>query len=724
VGVVDLVELDGCWAVVMELADGLDLHTILSHGPVPPRAALQIVAEIASALHSMWIVEDGGLPLHLVHRDLKPSNLVITRDGEVRILDFGLAVSQIVEREARTATDMVAGTLRYMSPERFEGAVDGPADIYSLGVILLDMFRLHLRVSGFCTADELEARLSPALEKLEKAAGWEVAALARRLLAHDPMMRPTAIEVSRECRRLAPLAEGPDLVDWALADVAELADQVTERLVDVSLVGSTLSAGAQVHRSAEPEAPASLPLALLAVPVVVAFLVVGLVAGTFVVGGLAGVGMATLNPAQTVQLDGVDPVLEGLASGAMPSGISADGRTVAFARDGKLYRQVLGEEPVQVEVEGKVLEALIHPDGARIAYRDEKGVVLAGDGAPRRLMADAYLEGWGPDGERLLLLRPDGEEALEAGSGGLVDIDLRTGEQIRFPGDRYLAGRYLDDGTVVAATGAGLVHLEGREVLPLDQRVDRFTVVDDIVVATVFDGVRSRLFTRRLDTAPVDALTFDRAVFRLGPASDGQVLFHDTEKVARARLLDLTGRRVVGERIVPLDSRVQSAFLHPDGKRVSAMTPEADVRPGHELEVRERLRMVDLDGKVVESLGTVPLRDWLPAGLSRDGLVRWVIDRTPDGAGILKGVSVERSSPPDVKASFDLNRVVDIWMDPDGRRVAAGDTAGSLFVAPVAEPLDLGAPLPVQDRRILGWTHDGRLFLLDDRETLALLGPP
>jgi serine/threonine protein kinase len=129
-------QLDGRWAVIMEYVDGWSCARVLrAHGAMPTRAAVEVIMEVARALHTVWFHPGpDGRPLHLIHRDLKPENIQITPSGEVKVLDFGLAKANF-DRQAAT-TEGLVGTLGYVAPERFEGQEGDRTDIYSLGVVL------------------------------------------------------------------------------------------------------------------------------------------------------------------------------------------------------------------------------------------------------------------------------------------------------------------------------------------------------------------------------------------------------------------------------------------------------------------------------------------------------------------------------------------------------------------------------------------------------------
>lgn len=127
--------------IVCELLDGQNLRQVLRTGALPIRKAIDYAKQVAHALaqaHAKGIV----------HRDLKPENLFLTRDGQIKILDFGLAklkydpvavsTTDTVE-PAQTETGVILGTAGYMAPEQVLGQkVDHRADIFNLGAILFE----------------------------------------------------------------------------------------------------------------------------------------------------------------------------------------------------------------------------------------------------------------------------------------------------------------------------------------------------------------------------------------------------------------------------------------------------------------------------------------------------------------------------------------------------------------------------------------------------------
>src|SRR5512141_746313 len=128
--------------LVMELLEGATLRDKLDSGPIPPKQAVEYALQIAKGLSAAH--EKG-----IVHRDLKPENLIVSKDGHLKILDFGLAKraeqGKTDETSAPTASKytepgVVMGTVGYMSPEQVRGLpVDHRSDIFSFGAILYEL---------------------------------------------------------------------------------------------------------------------------------------------------------------------------------------------------------------------------------------------------------------------------------------------------------------------------------------------------------------------------------------------------------------------------------------------------------------------------------------------------------------------------------------------------------------------------------------------------------
>jgi len=119
--------------IVMEYVEGLELSNLISRGPVKVSEATRIVAELLAAID---YAHDSGV----VHRDIKPSNIMLTRSGQVKVLDFGIARAVTDAFTDLTQTTAILGTAAYFSPEQARGeSVDARTDIYAIGVVFFEM---------------------------------------------------------------------------------------------------------------------------------------------------------------------------------------------------------------------------------------------------------------------------------------------------------------------------------------------------------------------------------------------------------------------------------------------------------------------------------------------------------------------------------------------------------------------------------------------------------
>lgn len=199
-------KLGGYWAIVMEYVPGASCRALVRHrGPFPPKVALEVVQEVARALDHLFHQRGPhDRPLQLIHRDIKPGNIQLTRSGEVKLLDFGVARARFAAREAHT-THAIQGTYGYIAPERLQGIETPAADVFSLGMVLYKL------ITGGPTDRQVmeEAR--------DRTRGAERAALdlAVRMSNTDPLERPTLREVESLAADLARRMEGPTLRQWA-----------------------------------------------------------------------------------------------------------------------------------------------------------------------------------------------------------------------------------------------------------------------------------------------------------------------------------------------------------------------------------------------------------------------------------------------------------------------------------------------------------------------------
>ena len=229
--------------VVMELLDGETLASRLGGGPLPRSQAIDIAVQMARGLAA---AHDKGL----VHRDLKPENIFLLRDGQVKILDFGLA-RQVSGAETDVTTvrttdpGTVLGTMGYMAPEQARGQqqVDARADLFSFGAVLYEMLSGRAAFRRATSADTMTAVLTedpPPLEAADLQLPVALQRVVERCLAKNREQRfqsakdlAFALETSRGSSRdsgarlpLPPQPRGArqwTWVPWALAGAATIA---------------------------------------------------------------------------------------------------------------------------------------------------------------------------------------------------------------------------------------------------------------------------------------------------------------------------------------------------------------------------------------------------------------------------------------------------------------------------------------------------------------------
>jgi formylglycine-generating enzyme required for sulfatase activity/dienelactone hydrolase len=192
VTIYDIEEAEGSTFIAMELVEGKPLDRVLADRQLPVAKALDLGGQIASALEA---AHTGGI----VHRDIKPANIIVTPDGRVKVLDFGLA--KLFERapaqETMTAyatrPGLVMGTPAYMSPEQAEGRpVDARSDIFSLGAVLYEMLTGRRPFAGNSDIGLITAILRdqpPPVRTLRSDVPASVQAIVDRCLAKDPAAR-------------------------------------------------------------------------------------------------------------------------------------------------------------------------------------------------------------------------------------------------------------------------------------------------------------------------------------------------------------------------------------------------------------------------------------------------------------------------------------------------------------------------------------------------------
>lgn len=215
VAVHELSVIDGSYVVCMEYVDGADLGALLA-GELPPLELVLLVAEeLALALDYVHAAGELGL----VHRDVSPSNILVSRAGEVKLADLGIA-------KATTLAEVTRGNVRkgkyaYMSPEQVAGKpLRSSSDLFSLGIVLYQLLMGRRPFDGdsvLATMENIKRAEPPPVDGIRA----EVAPIVTRLLQADPARRySSAAELQRDLQAVRwrlPVSSPLDLASWVTA---------------------------------------------------------------------------------------------------------------------------------------------------------------------------------------------------------------------------------------------------------------------------------------------------------------------------------------------------------------------------------------------------------------------------------------------------------------------------------------------------------------------------
>jgi len=301
----DFGDLGGQPFIAMEFIDGVPLDVLLdARGTFPLAVAVEAAIQICAGLEHAHNVQDDGVPAELVHRDLKPANVMLTRNGSVKVLDFGIAKS-LTARGNTTAPGIAKGSPSYMSPEQVQAsAIDRRSDIFAMGAMLVSMATGEVLFAGDSLPSILMSivqvdgheEVQSRLDSLESHCP-PLGAVVRRCLRADPDERfSTAAVLAAELKQIrSTLPASPTLdsyassffeaMDSSQSGATETRESIDEEWPQTALVASGESA-APAQESFTPldlnyepqspppsEAPSGLLSARLPVSLVVALFV-------------------------------------------------------------------------------------------------------------------------------------------------------------------------------------------------------------------------------------------------------------------------------------------------------------------------------------------------------------------------------------------------------------------------------------------------------------------
>ena len=427
VTVFDVGDEQGVHFIAMELVSGRTLEQVLHGGPLRLADALRYSVEIADAVASAHAAG-------IVHRDLKPGNVMLSDDGRVKVLDFGLAkLLELDPSETSTATGgprtelgAVLGTAAYMSPEQAEGRpVDQRSDVFSLGTMLYEMvtgqhaFRRETRLSTLAAIVNTEPK-APA--EIVTGLPSDLERVIRRCLRKDPAQR--------------------------FQGMADLKVALTE-ILDEMRSGATSAAPTPPRR---PGRRRWLGWSLGA-------------AGILALGALGAHLLRRPTPQTEYRL--VQLTFD--AGLSYEPSLSADGRTVAYASDRATgsdmdiwIQRVDGGEALRLtQGPADEDEPSLSPDGLWVAFRSDADhgiyIVSANGGPPRLLAKGGHFPSFSPDGRQVAYLAdPPGPSnysdmawlRVVPASGG---SPTRLAPEIRFlPAARPL---WMPDGAALLLSG-------------------------------------------------------------------------------------------------------------------------------------------------------------------------------------------------------------------------------------------------------------------------------
>lgn len=219
--------------LVMEYVAGVSLATILDqYGPLSPVFAARVVADVCHGLHYAHELRDAeGQLLGVVHRDVSPDNVLLTFEGHVKILDFGIAWTRDRLTPA-TEAGQIKGKPLYMAPEQLLGGrIDRRTDVHGAGLLLFELLtntRPFERSSEIATAMATVEEAAPSVRSRRPDVPAELDAIILRALSKDPEERfPDARAMATALEKLIEVLGGASLPD--LAEVTLAADRVDHR---------------------------------------------------------------------------------------------------------------------------------------------------------------------------------------------------------------------------------------------------------------------------------------------------------------------------------------------------------------------------------------------------------------------------------------------------------------------------------------------------------------
>ena len=211
--VFDLGRVDEQLYIALEYVHGRDMRRVADRlmelngrAALPPAIAMHVAMRVARALHAAHTTESLGNAMGIIHRDVSPQNVLLSFEGQVKVIDFGLA--KAAGRLTQTQAGVVKGKLAYLSCEQARGhEIDHRSDIFSLGTCLFEWLtgqRLFLGKNDLETVMNVQKADVPSIRSLDRSLPMRLDGIVMKALEPDPFMRfATAQEMSEALERLA-----------------------------------------------------------------------------------------------------------------------------------------------------------------------------------------------------------------------------------------------------------------------------------------------------------------------------------------------------------------------------------------------------------------------------------------------------------------------------------------------------------------------------------------
>lgn len=220
---------DNAYFIVMEYVDGANLKSIAESlkkqgKDFPVAAAAFIAQEICKGLsYAHELTDPSGMPLNIVHRDMSPPNVLVTKYGEVKIVDFGLAKAS--SQLEKSEPGIIKGKFSYLSPEAAMGQeVDSRTDIFAVGIILWELLagqRLFLGETDFQTVKKVQQAVVPPISQVNRKVPPELERIVNKALHKDILARyGTARELGQDIVRFL-FAYGQPIGTFDVANIVQ-----------------------------------------------------------------------------------------------------------------------------------------------------------------------------------------------------------------------------------------------------------------------------------------------------------------------------------------------------------------------------------------------------------------------------------------------------------------------------------------------------------------------